>query len=61
MGQGKQETTGHDVVCDNVMWPIRVHRCASIEQVCGDFVRVEDDDWLAGHVQVDEVTWSDIQ
>ena len=61
MGQGKKESAGHDVVCDNVMWPIRIYRRASIEQVHGDFVRVEDDDRLTGCVQVDDITWSDIQ
>jgi hypothetical protein len=42
------------------MWPIGIYRCASVEQVCGDFARVEDDDWLTGCIQVDEIAWTEI-
>ena len=55
MGQCEEETARHDVACDNVTWPIRIYHRASIEQVCSDFVRIEDDDWLTGCIQVDEI------
>jgi hypothetical protein len=55
MGQCEEETARHDVACNNVSGAIRIYRCASIEQVCSNFVRVEDNDGLAGRVEVDEI------
>ena len=58
MRQGKHETASHDVESDDVTWPIRIYVRASIEHISGNFVRVHDDYWLTGCVEVDEVTWS---
>jgi hypothetical protein len=55
MGKGEHETTSHNVACNNVTWPIRIYRCASIEQVCSNSVRVKDNDRLTGRVEVDEI------
>jgi len=54
-GQGEHETTSHDFASNNVLWPIRIFHCASIEQVCSNFARVKDNDGLTGRVEVDEI------
>jgi hypothetical protein len=59
MGQCEHETTTHDVARYNVLWPIRVYSGASIEQISSYFVRVQDDNWLTGYIEIDEITCSD--
>ena len=59
MRQCKQEATSHDVARYNVLWPIRVYPGASIEEFSSYFLRVQDDNWLTGYIEIDEITCSD--
>jgi hypothetical protein len=58
MRKCEKKTTGHDFARDNEMGPIGIYPSSPIEEVSSDFLGVEDNHWLTGYIQVDEITWS---
>jgi hypothetical protein len=55
-GKENDETTCHNVRCDNVTGSIRVYPGAPIKKISSDLLRVEDDNGLTGSVEIGDIT-----
>jgi hypothetical protein len=55
--KSKQETASHDVGHNDVTWSIWIYRRTSIKKRYANFWRVDNNNRLAGGVEVDEIAW----